>query len=52
MAGREEEIEELHTRNDRRGQRSNGGIAAPVEIFGGFAEVADRGRITDLLSRA
>ncbi|QND41559.1 hypothetical protein HB770_18210 [Rhizobium leguminosarum bv. viciae] len=52
LAGREEEIEELHTRNDRRGQRSNGMITAFVEIFSGFAEAADRGRIADLLSRA
>jgi hypothetical protein len=32
--------------------RSNGMIAALVEIFSGFAEAADRGRIDDLLSRA
>jgi hypothetical protein len=52
LAGREEEIEELHTRDDRRGQRSNGMITALVEILSGFAEAADRGRIADLLSRA
>jgi len=33
LAGREEEIEGLHTRDDRRGQRSKGMITALVEIF-------------------
>jgi hypothetical protein len=57
LAGREEEIEGLHTHSGSCCQRSKGMITAPVfgaplMIFDGYAEAADHGRIADLLSRA